>query len=108
MPEPTTEQGTTTPKPTTAQTTTPPKSTTPAAPCACDNCVERGSSIEDCKSSGMDCDFVQTTTPSRTTTEQGTMIPEGTTEQATTTPEPSTGEMSTPSQTTITQGSTTS
>merc|ERR1719412_2297902 len=75
-PEPTTKQGTTTPEPTTVQTTTPPKSTTPAAPCACDKCVEKGNSIEDCESFGMDCDCVQTTTPSQTTTEQGTTTPE--------------------------------
>merc|ERR1719412_276560 len=81
-------QGTTTPEPTTVQTTTTPKSTTPAAPCACDKCIELGNSIEDCKLFGMDCGCVQTTTPSQTTTEQASTTPKSTTEQARTMPEP--------------------
>merc|ERR1740123_2137100 len=94
----TTEQGTTTPEATTEQASTTPKSTTeqartmpePTAPCACDKCVEKGNSIEDCEAFGMDCDCVQTTTPSQTTTEQGTTTPEPTTVQTTTTPKSTT------------------
>merc|ERR1740123_1864601 len=103
----TTEQGTTTPEPTTVQTTTTPKSTTPAAPCACDKCVELGNSIDDCKLFGMDCDCVQTTTPAQTTTEQGTTTPESTTEQSSSTLETTTEQGNTTPEATTEQASTT-
>merc|ERR1740122_792910 len=74
-PEPTTEQVTTTSEPSTGQATTP--SQTPAAPCYCQECVEKKcNSLEFCKSLGLDCDCVQGTTTLEPTTEQATTTQE--------------------------------